>query len=67
MTLREIRKMPTILTNSELNKWKDGGSTGVHESLLRSFHIVEKVKELLEKQVAPQVILEIIEDLKGGW
>jgi hypothetical protein len=32
----------------------------VHESVFRSYHIVEKVKGLLERKTPPDVILELI-------
>ena len=35
-----------------------------HESLLRAFHIVDKVKELLEKNTPPSVVLELIEQME---
>jgi hypothetical protein len=49
----EISKMPTLFNNEK------GERCG--ESLLRSFHIVREVKELLEKGVPAQTILDIIE------
>lgn len=57
MTLHEIRDFPTSIDT--------GPNSGrVHESVLRSYQIVQKVKELLNQDVAPQVILEVIDDLE---
>ena len=36
----------------------------VHESCYRSYHCLAKVKDLLEQKCPPDVILEIIEDIK---
>ncbi len=58
MSLGDIRRMPTSITEIPL------GSSGVHESCLRSFHILNKVIDLLMKGTPAEVILEIVEDLK---
>lgn len=51
MLITEINKRPTVLDNN-------------HESLYRSYHILEKVKWLLENNVASTVILELISDME---
>jgi hypothetical protein len=53
MKLHEIRDMPTSIGSN-------------HESLYRSYHILEKVKSLLEVDppVSHSVILEIVNDLE---
>lgn len=53
MTLADIRDMPTCIGNS-------------HESVMRSFHVVGKVKELCELKVPHASILEIISDLESA-
>jgi len=58
--LADIRKMPTVLREIE------PGSRGAHESLLRSYHILANVEELLGEETPSGVILEIIEDLRAG-
>lgn len=59
MTLHEIRDFPTTIDT--------GPNSGrVHESVLRSYQIVQKVKELLGQGVPPEVLLEIIGDLEGA-
>jgi hypothetical protein len=55
MTLEEIRQMPTT--------YQDSSRGPCHESLLRSFHIVNKVSELLAHNTPAPVIQEIINDL----
>lgn len=40
--------------------------TGVHESTLRAFQILEKVKHLLENKVSNNIILELIAEMEGG-
>lgn len=37
-----------------------------HESLCRAFHIVEKVKELLDQGTPGAVVLELIEEMECG-
>lgn len=63
MTLAEIRATPTIVDTRELAS--DDTYHRIHESTLRSFHIVNKVQELLEANTPAPVLLQIIEDLKG--
>lgn len=57
MTFAEIREMPTTHRDS---------NGGIHESVLRSWTILEKVKELLRRNTPADVILEIVEDLQGA-
>lgn len=56
MTLAELRELPTVIGT---------GPNGprIHESLLRSYHCVGKVRELLRHEVPPKVLLEMIEDI----
>jgi hypothetical protein len=55
----EIRKMPVKIDPEYPVK----GSVGweIHESLFRSYHILEKVKDLLMKDVDSETIIELIE------
>ena len=59
MNYGQIAKMPTTLTREMLEKdwW---ACKGWHESLLRSYQILAKVKWLLEKRTDNEVILELI-------
>lgn len=60
MRCSDIREMPTCIDDiPPLSK-------GVHESVLRAFHILEKTKEWLEKGVPDIVILELIADMEAG-
>lgn len=52
MDLFEIVNFPTVVENN-------------HESVLRSYHILQKVKDYLQDGVPHKVILEIIEELEG--
>lgn len=56
MTYPEIANMPTKLTRKDVQE----DCKGWHESLLRSYHIVQKVKILLEKNTSPELVLELI-------
>lgn len=51
MNLTKIREMPTVYAN-------------IHESVFRSFHILEGVKYLLAEGTSPSVVLAIIKDLE---
>lgn len=53
MKVDEIRSRPTTYQRSD--------GSNCHESLLRAFHIVDKVRELLEQDTPPKVVLEMIE------
>lgn len=53
MKLFEIAKVPTVVDQS-------------HESVLRSYHILQKVKIYLQEGVPPKVILEIIAELESA-
>ncbi len=53
--IKEFADYPTTL---RINKH------GYHESLFRSYHILNKVKELLSKNTPQEVILEIIAEIE---
>lgn len=57
MKIREIREMPTVI--SEI----PSGTTGVHESCLRAAQILYKAKQLLAAGVSGEVVLELIEEM----
>ena len=56
MRIIDIAKMPTVITKVSGN--------GMHESLLRSFQILEKTKELLVKGTPTKVVLMLIEEME---
>jgi hypothetical protein len=41
------------------------GCLGVHESTLRAFQILEKVKYYLEKDISKEMILELIKEMEN--
>lgn len=51
MTYTKIQLMPTTS--------EDSGK--IHESIFRSYHILQKVKSLLALGTAPEVVAELIE------
>jgi len=53
MTIQEIKEFPVLFMD------KEHGSS--HESLLRAFQVLKKVKEMLERCDSPETILEVIE------
>lgn len=61
MDYLKIRDLPTVLDEDLLSL----GAKGIHESVLRSYFIVEKVKFLLQEDCSSAVILELIELMEG--
>ena len=61
MRINEIRNFPTTIDNPAPGR---GLPSGWHESLLRSYQIVQKVRELLEKKTPTEVILELIDTME---
>lgn len=61
MDYLKIRDLPTVIDEEFLSL----GAKGIHESVLRSYHILEKVKFLLQEGCSSAVILEIIELMEG--
>lgn len=57
MNLSQIRTMPT-----GVGPFTKEQCEGVHESCLRSYQMLEKVKEWLKEEVPHKVILELISD-----
>ena len=53
MKIIEILKMPTV-------------DNKIHESIFRCYHILEKVEYYLACDVPRFIILELIEEMKGG-
>ena len=61
MRLQEIIKIPTVI------KEIPDGSTGVHESCVRSYQILNKVKYYLSKNVPNDIIIELIDELENKY
>lgn len=59
--LIEPKSRPTSLDRQQLQKYLNDGCSGVHESLLRSYGVLQLVKTLLEKKTDHEVILQIIQ------
>lgn len=53
-----IANMETSIGRSQIAE--SPNASGWHESLLRSYHIVQKVKWLLQQETNPKVVLELI-------
>lgn len=63
MTLAELRELPNEIN---VDTSAMGGNNGhVHESVFRSYAMLQKVKQLLmsDQPVPPVVIIEMIEDV----
>lgn len=52
---------PTRLDRADIEEDFGKGCKGWHESLLRSYQVLQLVKTLLEKKVDHEVILQIIQ------
>ncbi len=64
-SVREILSKPQAMSNISMRmKLEQGEQVKLHESEFRSFHILEKVKELLQKELPGKVVLEMIEVLQ---
>lgn len=59
MKLSDIREMPTAIEHVS----EDKNRRAYHESLTRSYHTLEKVREMCHAKVPHSFILEVIEDL----
>ena len=57
MEISKIREMPRFFNAVEHGN--------CHESLLRAFHIVDKVKHLLKLGTPTEVVLEIIAEIEA--
>jgi len=60
-SIEDIRRMRTTVTH--IGEYNVGGE---HESTLRSYQILERVKEWLNRGVPADVILELIAEMEGG-
>lgn len=66
MNYLSIARMPSSITLEQVKEDISLSSpSGWHESLLRSYHIVQKVKWLLEMKTSPEVISELIDVMEG--
>ena len=54
-----IRSMPTTISSKDLVNYA-GTTSGIHESILKSWNILCEVKIMLAKNTAPELILELI-------
>lgn len=59
MKIIDINRMPTCLEEIP------PGASGVHESVLRSYHILEKAKEYLSLGVPAMVVLDLIAEMES--
>jgi len=60
-----IRAMQTSIEAEQMRQYLAEGCKGVHESVLRSYQILEKVKWLLQLQTSPRVIAELIDFMEA--
>lgn len=62
MKLHEINKQPT--TTSELCRLPNDPDPKIHESVFRSYQILEKVKELMDLGTPSAVVRELIDEME---
>lgn len=58
MTLEQIRRMPTTIAA--------GHASPVHESILRSYHVLQQVKKWIAQGVPHGPLIELIADLESA-
>ena len=63
MKYLEIAAFPESLSMEYINE--NRGCSGFHQSLLRSYHVNQKVRQLLEQKVPPEAILELMDLMEG--
>ena len=56
MKISQVKEFPTMV-------FSDGAGGNSHESLLRSYQCLQKVKELLEADTLPSIVLELIAEM----
>lgn len=62
MRLDAIRALPTVV---DPTRWPFQDAP-THESVLRAYQILDKVKYLLAEGVPPKIILELIAEMEGS-
>jgi hypothetical protein len=65
MRVYDIAKMPTSIDREFIQKQLYDQCAGINESVMRSYHIVNKIRYLLEINTPPEVILEMLELMEG--
>lgn len=60
MTIQEIMQLPTCVRNIT------PGLSGVHESTLRSYQILQRVKEYLREDYPANAILELVQVMESA-
>lgn len=60
MEYDDIRKQRTKLTAQEMREALNCGCSGLHESTMRAWTILEKVKALLSAGTEPAIVSELI-------
>lgn len=61
LSVKEIQELQTYATRDLMKDIISACGKGIHESIFRSFGILEKVKHLLEIGTPHEVILEMID------
>ena len=68
-TIQEITETPTVLTAGTEQRNADGTSwyrrAHFHESLMRSWAILDYVQDLLEKGASNEAVLVVLRDLRA--
>lgn len=63
MKITDIVEMPTVVDRDKIPL----GCKGVHESTLRAYNILCKVKYYLYKKVPAEIISELIDEMEGKY
>jgi len=61
----EIQRTLTSISAQQMREHLASGCAGIHESVMRSYQILEKVKWLLERDTHPEVLKELIDHMES--
>jgi len=61
VTILEISRLPESIPAERMREFLAERCSGVHQSVLRGYHVAAKVRELLEANTPPAVVLQIMD------
>ena len=62
----EIAKVPTCLKREMMQKLVDSGCSGAHESVLRSYQLLQKVTHWLKEGMPGPLVLELLSEMEAA-
>jgi len=64
-SINRINKYPQKISDKDMQKYLDSGTKWVHESILRSYSILDTVKGMLSRWDSKETIQWIIEEMES--